>query len=1104
MTRDHLLPPALCLALALGYGPVTRAEAPAAADSQADLEFFESNVRPLLLESCVRCHGEKKQSAGLRLDSREALLKGGDSGPAIEPGNPSESLLVQALSHELEDIKMPPKGKLDAPKIDAIAQWVSRGAAWPTGVILSAAEMDAATGKHWSFQPISPTPPGKVHDQSWVKTPIDAYILAKLEAQGVKPSPRADRRTLIRRASFDLVGLPPTADQIEAFESDSAPDAWAKVIDRLLASPQYGERWGRHWLDVARYADTKGYVFNEERRYPYSYTYRDYVIKSFNDDLPYNQFIIEQIAADRLPKAETDRDGSLAAMGFLTVGRRFLNNQQDIIDDRIDVVTRGLLGLTVSCARCHDHKFDPIPIEDYYSLYGVFASSVEPGDLPVLPEGPSKSPETLDFERETAKRTAKRDDYLAQKRREFQDDLIQRADVYLVAAITLDLNARHPKLDDRARADSLPTGRLRLAISRWKARLTQREGRSSDPVFGLWPDLSALSDANFKQGVTDLIAKKGDSWNPIVLEAFKNDPPASRLEAAQKYGELLKEARERAKSSGKGADTSESRAWTELAEVLSAPGGIADLASEDIGRALDRSERNRFRQLNNEISALAASHAGAPPRAMVLNDLPQPVNPHVFLRGNPGRPGAQVPRQFLQVLAGPTRKPFSNGSGRLDLAQAIIDPKNPLTARVLVNRVWMLHFGTGLVATASDFGLRSEPPTHPELLDDLAAEFVRSGWSLKTLHRRIMLSNVYQQRSDLVPASEKLDPSNKLLWRYPRKRLEFEPMRDALLAVSGQLDPTLGGRSVDLAKAPYTGRRTVYGLIDRQNLDGLYRTFDFASPDATSPKRFVTTVPQQALFLLNSPFVMEQARHLAQLTEKESIPEARVRAIYRRVLGRAPEAFEIDRALAFLQQQTLVPNQVSLDPWELGYGGIDEASSKVAEFTRFPHWTGDSWQFSGSIPDPQFGHLYLKVAGGHVGKDSQHAAIRRWRAPEAGVIQIEGTLGHRSPQGDGVRGRIVASEKGNLGDWISHNARTSTKVDRYEVKAGETIDFVVDCRTNPSFDSFEWAPVIKYLAPGTKVWNATDGFKGPSKPPLSPWEEYAQVLMLTNEFVFVD
>jgi hypothetical protein len=737
----HLLLPALAVA---------------APPSPQALEQFEKVVRPLLVENCVGCHGPDKTRGGLRLDTKAFFLKGGANGPVVVPGDPDRSPLIRAVRHQAEP-KMPPKGPLDDDAVAALTDWVRGGAAWPDDRGGSGpATVAEVRQSHWAFRPVRKPAVPAVKHLDRVHTPVDAFLLAALEAKGLEPAPEADRRTLLRRVSFDLTGLPPTPEEAEAFVNDKAPDAYEKVVERLLASPAYGERWGRHWLDVARYADTKGYVFTEERRFPYAYTYRDYVIRSFNDDLPYDQFVLQQLAADRLPLGDDKRP--LAALGFLTLGRRFLNNQHDIIDDRIDVVTRGLLGLSVTCARCHDHKFDPVPTQDYYSLYGVFASSEEPRELPLIGAG-EDGPERRAFEAELKK----------------------------------------------------------------------------------------------------------------------------RQDAVAEFREANK----------------------------------ADLA------ARNRAARDKLKALEKKVEEWQATSPVAPPRAMVLADRATPVSPVVFRRGNPNNRGEAVPRRFLEVLS-PDRKPFSEGSGRLELARAVADKDNPLTARVLVNRVWAWHFGRGLVASASNFGLRGEPPSHPELLDWLAATFVEDGWSVKKLHRHIVLSAAYRQSSSAGAKLLAADPDNRLLGRMSRRRLELEPLRDSLLTAAGRLDRTVGGRAVDLLATPFATRRTVYGFIDRQNLPGLFRTFDLASPDASSPGRFETTVPQQALFLLNSPFVAEQARHFVARPDVAGLKTdaERIDRLHRIAYGRPADLDEVRLGLAFLAAAKKTEGQAGkLTAWEQ-YGQV--------------------------------------------------------------------------------------------------------------------------------------------------------------------------------------
>ena len=492
------------------------------------------------------------------------------------------------------------------------------------------------------------------------------------------------------------------------------------------------------------------------------------------------------------------------------------------------------------------------------------------------------------------------------------------------------------------------------------------------------------------------------------------------------------------------------------------------------------------------------------------------MTPHVFVRGNPNNPGPEVPRQFLAVVAGADRKPFRKGSGRLELAQAIASRDNALTARVIVNRVWLHHFGAGLVRTPSDFGLRSDPPTHPELLDYLASYFIDEGWSLKKLHRLILLSNTYQQNNDGETRYAQIDPDNRLLWKMNRRRLDFEELRDSLLAISGKLDLTEGGHAVDIVGEASSARRAVYGFVERQNLPNLFRTFDFASPDTTSPQRFSTTVPQQALFLMNSPFVIQQAKNLAARAELESCsrPEDRIRRLYEVAYQREPDRDELKLALRFVAAPPREPDETPDTPvWQYGYGEFDEAAKRVKEFHPLPHFTGSAWQGGEKLPDGQIGWVLLNATGGHPGNDPQHAAIRRWTAPRAGKLAINGTLRQENEAGDGVRARIVSSRVGVVGEWTVHHAKELTAVEPVEVKPGDTIDFVVDCRSGPDSDSYSWAPTIKLTAPYpdghaalTKTWDAKEDFSGPKEipKPLDAWEKFAQVLLLSNELMFVD
>lgn len=794
-----------------------------------------------------------------------------------------------------------------------------------------ASETTAEASDHWAFQPIKKPAVPAVRDTSWVQNPIDAFVLAKLEAQGLTPSPRADKRTLLRRASFDVIGLPPSHEETDEFLNHDSSEAYARVIDRLLASPHYGERWARHWLDVARYADTKGYVFEEERRFPYSYTYRDYVVRSLNEDLPYDQFLVEQIAADLLPLGEDKRP--LAALGFLTLGRRFLNNQHDIIDDRIDVVTRGTMGLTVSCARCHDHKYDPVPTADYYSLYGVFASASEPAEKPLLgvePEG------TLyqEYLAERQKRQNELDEFRSTKESEALSEVRKRTGDYLLVAHEVSRLNDESKIETIARERKLHP----QTAKRWFDLVKKLEDKPH-PILGPWLKLAAAPEDEFAKRARELVieltdanANENKELNPLVALALAGEPPKEMKELAERYGKLFSDVEQRwqqtlaaVRQSNANDSSSGNRGFgnpdlESVRQFLYGPESPANVPGSEIMRLFDVPTAQKVRALRRKVEELDATHPGAPPRAMALQDNSNPHNPRVFLRGNPNNHGPEVPRQFLQLLSGSERRPFEKGSGRLELAQAIASRENPLTARVIVNRIWMHYFGAGFVRTPSDFGVRCDPPSHPELLDYLAAQFMDEGWSLKKLHRLILLSNTYQQTSDLNPTAAAVDPSNQLLWRMNRRRLDFESMRDSLLAVSGQLNFEAGGRPVDITTKPFTTRRTIYAFVERQNLPSVFRVFDFANPDTTCPQRFSTTVPQQGLYMINSPFVVEQARKFLLRPEASATePAERIRALYRLAFQRDPDPEELELGVRFIEKQPPAASESgadALNSWE--------------------------------------------------------------------------------------------------------------------------------------------------------------------------------------------
>ena len=734
----------------------------------------------------------------------------------------------------------------------------------------------AAADTHWAFVPLQKPelPPTAMETGN----AVDAFILAKLQERGLRHNGPADNRSLIRRVTYGLTGLPPTYEEVQAFLADESASAYERLVERLLASIAYGERWGRHWLDVARYADTEGRPNFRENRYAYSHTYRDYVIESFNDDKPFDRFIMEQIAADRL---ELGRDKSeLAALGFLTLGKSFFRRKDFIIDDQIDVITRGLQGLTVTCARCHDHKFDPIPTKDYYSLHGIFASSEVPEDLPVI---------------RRPKNEADHAAYLAE-----------------IARIENEIDEKSNELiDSWLKIERSRVGNFLGAVETGKTI-------TDDYEFTVFAGSNQISEHILQLWIEYLETDEGRA-HPVLMDWFEkyaeNDPEAG----IAYYNELFSQALDE-----------ELEGFAEVQSFLNEPGTPLNPTREELALWLERKIRQDNRDLLRELEALEWTHPGTPYRAHVLADVAEPKNSAVYVRGNPKNPGEKVPRQYLEVLAGEERKPFSIGSGRLELARTITSEQNPLTARVFVNRVWGWHMGKEIVDTPSDFGVRTPEPVQVDLLNWLAGTFIESGWSVKELHRLIVLSKTYRQASKPNAEAVAADPENLLWHHFPRSRLDFESMRDTLLAVSGNLDRTMGGVQQDILDAT-SNRRTVYSYFDRTEPPGIFRTFDHPSPDATSPKRFETVVPQQALFLMNNPFAIHQAKYLADRIDREAGDDARsrIRQYYRVVFQRDPTMEEIDAALEFITNSETVgatlaakgasnsEGKESLSGWEL-------------------------------------------------------------------------------------------------------------------------------------------------------------------------------------------
>ncbi len=842
--------------------------------SREGLEFFEKKIRPALADNCYACHSAKakKPQGGLLLDSIEAILKGGVSGqPAVVPGDVEKSLLIKAIRYTDAKLQMPMGGKLPDQVIKDFEQWVKMGAPAPRDSSAAASANRPAYNfeeakKFWSFQPIKDRQPPQVKNQAWVKTPIDRFILAKFEEKGLRPVADAGKATLIRRATFDLTGLPPSPEEVEEFLKDTSPNAFEKVVDRLLASQAYGERWGRHWLDLVRYADTAG----DNSDYPVlaAYRYRNYVIESFNQDKPYDQFIREQIAGDilarhrsprvdgRLPEEEEDeaeipgskrtsateleksRQEKIIATGYLAMSRRFGSRNKEMnltIDDTIDNLGKTFLGLSTSCARCHDHKYDPIPQRDYYALYGIFNSIrysfpgaeiyPHPAEMVALASG--KEAENF---------------YKQQKELSEIDDAIERMKTERGVA------ARNKKMKEAAAAnadnkDTKPAEAKPAEAKRNNDSVSPQESKAETQKEKTTDGLPADFDRDIK--------------NNSTAQASKRMPEEVEAE------------------------------WTRI----------------------------RLRQ-----SELHARYLNVPKAYAVVEGLP--ANARIHRKGDPKSLGDEVPRGFLTILSSGSGRQIPKdhrGSGRELLANWIADARNPLTARVMVNRLWAYHFGKGIVQTPNDFGARGKAPTHPELLDWLAARFIEGGWSVKKMHRMLLLSHAYQLASSDDAKNAAIDVNNDYLWRFNRRRLEAEEIRDSILAVSGALDRTMGGehpfppeptwrfsQHVQFFGVYDTNRRSVYVMQQRLKKHPFFEAFDGADTNATTDGRAQSITPVQALFLMNSPFMHEQSDHfavrvgMAYDTIRERIDHA-----FRLAYGRAARPEEIREAQNYLQQARL-------------------------------------------------------------------------------------------------------------------------------------------------------------------------------------------------------
>jgi hypothetical protein len=742
--------------------------------SSEHVRFFETNIRPLLADHCYKCHGGKKQKADLRLDSRQAILKGSSNGAIVVSGHPEKSLLIRAVRHQDESLKMPPDKKLSERQIADLTRWVKIGLPYPDVGAIAAKATDRAL---WAFQaPVDPAVPA-VTDRAWPRSDLDRFILAKLESKGIRPAPPADRRTLIRRVTFDLIGLPPTPEEVESFVNDRSANAFAVVVDRLLASPHYGERWGRHWLDVARYADSNG--LDENVAFGTAWRYRDYVVAAFNQDKPYDTFLREQLAGDLLAAADpATRQNQLIATGFLSLGPKVLAEvderkmEMDIIDEQIDTVGRTVLGLTLGCARCHDHKFDPLTLRDYYGLAGIF-----------------KSTRTMEHFKK---------------------------------------------------------------VARWHENVV-----GSD------------KDRERKVKHERELARCKDAIQQLTRKA------EAQVKAAAKSGAVL-------------------------------PKNLEPLFPAEVQQQLKR--------LRAEVAGLEKTIPEVPTSLGVIDGAI--VDVPIHLRGNHLKLGKVVQRHVPQALAGAAPPAFDSGhSGRLELARWLVRPDHPLTARVMVNRIWRWHFGQGIVRTPDNFGRLGEAPDNQPLLDWLAERFIASKWSIKAMHRLIVHSRTYQLSAAENAAASQVDPENHWHWRANVRRLEAEAVRDSLLAVSGLLDRSMGGSLLHVKNREYlfdhtsrdgtkydSLRRSLYLPVIRNNVYDVFQLFDFPDPAVPNGDRATTTVAPQALFLMNSAWVAKMCDRLSEnLLQTDADDHSRLLRLYRKAYGRTPTDDEVAHALELVR-----------------------------------------------------------------------------------------------------------------------------------------------------------------------------------------------------------
>ncbi len=894
---------------------------PVAWSQDRGLEFFEKKIRPVLIKHCYQCHSAQADEVQgeLLLDSRQGILQGGASGPAVVPGKPQESLLLEALRYE--SLEMPPEGKLPDHIIRDFERWILLGAPAPEGK--KPVKSYPPSRNHWAFRPVKQPSLPKVQNPQWCWTAVDRFVLARIEAQALSPGREASEEVLVRRLYLDLWGLPPTPEQLEEYFADSQPGRWQRLVDRLLADPRFGQRWGRHWLDVVRYADSSG--GGRSLLFHQAWRFRDYVVRSFNQDKPLDRLILEHIAGDLLPSSSWEQKREqLVATGFLLLGPINYELQDkvllrmEVVDEQISTIGKAFLGMSLGCARCHNHKFDPIPMRDYYALAGIFRStkSLVPGNVSgfntrELPLPPEQQQALIQF-RQKLKQLQAQSGQLAREIQHWEARSLQLRGFQLERSQVVD--------DTQAQL-----------LGNWSA------SRSAKPFFQRGYHYAPANGKHIARFACSLPPGRYLVQTIYSPATNRSSKAIYRIHHAGGTATVELDQRQRAlRQDG----------FVELGEFEFSGQGVVELWGEGGGVVIAdavrwvpqdpqaRATEEQIQQAQNQLRKLRAQQTqvlqqlhqlrrqapGEPPRVMAVQDHEEVGDWHICIRGDVRKLGPKVPRGFLSVVGplGIDSIP-KDQSGRLQLAQWIVHPQNPLTARVYVNRVWYHLLGRGIVPTVDNFGTTGQEPSHPELLDYLAGWFVRHGWSTKALVRLLVCSRVYRLSSDPRQPQSRQDPQNRWFWRAERKPLEAEAIRDAMLLVSGQLDWRMGGPSLpaglkrEFGYRYTTRRRSLYAPVLRNTLMDVYVVFDFANPNLVVGRRPRSVLPTQALWLMNSPFVLQQAQHLAQriLNLPEATLEQRVRRAYRIVLAREPQPQELQACLEFLNQQ----GPDSLDAW---------------------------------------------------------------------------------------------------------------------------------------------------------------------------------------------